>query len=266
MPNVDEYVNENGCLITVPYSHPTNGKCYPYINDDGLFDISLNGASKGSSNPEGYKFDFDFLIDLVLNQTEKYPKARIRCKPDQPLTKSPSRVSISKIDWRPLTTLLIKKLPTTIGLENNISSNNHILSSSYDFDLSRNDERKMILANHSIREGQSEFRKKLIKAQGGTICSISGCGLEDVIQAAHIMPYLGEKDNHVENGLLLRADLHLLFDKMRLGINPDSLEISLSKEAAQDSTYSKFQGVKLKAGYPLSYEALFERWKWFQNS
>jgi predicted restriction endonuclease len=38
------------------------------------------------------------------------------------------------------------------------------------------------------------------------------CDAEDALQAAHIEPYSG-RNNDVTNGLLLRADVHNLFDK-----------------------------------------------------
>ncbi|WP_336979879.1 HNH endonuclease signature motif containing protein [Altererythrobacter fulvus] len=52
-------------------------------------------------------------------------------------------------------------------------------------------------------------------------CAISGCDVREVLEAAHIMPYLGEETNDVRNGLLLRADLHTLFDLGLLKIGPD---------------------------------------------
>jgi HNH endonuclease len=41
----------------------------------------------------------------------------------------------------------------------------------------------------------------------------------DILEAAHISPYRGEEDNHPENGLLLRADLHTLFDHLNAAIH-----------------------------------------------
>lgn len=73
------------------------------------------------------------------------------------------------------------------------------------------DARRKIMREISVRQGQPAFRNALLKAYAGR-CAISGCTVTTVLEAAHIMPYKGEHTNHVSNGLLLRADLHTLFD------------------------------------------------------
>ncbi|MFE9958127.1 HNH endonuclease [Micromonospora sp. NPDC005299] len=72
--------------------------------------------------------------------------------------------------------------------------------------------RRRRLAEVTARQGQADFRRRLIEAYGGR-CAISGCDVEAVLQAAHIDPYNGPATNRVSNGLLLRADLHNLFDR-----------------------------------------------------
>jgi predicted restriction endonuclease len=74
------------------------------------------------------------------------------------------------------------------------------------------------------RRGQTTFRQALVKAYEGR-CAITGCAVLDVLEAAHITPYLGPPSNHVTNGILLRADLHTLFDLLLIAINPGTLEI-----------------------------------------
>jgi hypothetical protein len=71
-----------------------------------------------------------------------------------------------------------------------------------------------------LRQGQKAFREALLSAYQGR-CAISGCDVEQVLEAAHIMPYLGEHTNFVTNGLLLRADLHTLFDLGIIRIKPN---------------------------------------------
>ncbi len=43
--------------------------------------------------------------------------------------------------------------------------------------------------------------------------------------AAHIKAYRGEQDNHPDNGLLLRSDIHTLFDVDLHGIEPEHLQV-----------------------------------------
>lgn len=63
----------------------------------------------------------------------------------------------------------------------------------------------------TVRQGQGEFRDGLLVAYEGR-CAVSGCTTVDALQAAHINDYDGPATNKLSNGLLLRADLHLLFD------------------------------------------------------
>jgi hypothetical protein len=71
-----------------------------------------------------------------------------------------------------------------------------------------------------IRQGQGRFRAELLAAYERR-CAITDCGVEAVLEAAHITPYRGEKTNRVWNGLLLRADIHTLFDLERVTVLPD---------------------------------------------
>ena len=55
-----------------------------------------------------------------------------------------------------------------------------------------------------------------------------GCDVVAVLKATHIMPYRGEETNHPSNGLLLRADLHTLFDVGLLTIDPKTMTVRLA--------------------------------------
>ena len=105
------------------------------------------------------------------------------------------------------------------------------------------DARQRRLSSIVQRQGQPQFRRKLLDAYGGR-CPMTDCDVEDAIEAAHISPYLGAKTNHVKNGLPLRADIHTLFDLHFLSINPDTFEIVISPEIA-NSHYQEIAGRKL---------------------
>lgn len=76
------------------------------------------------------------------------------------------------------------------------------------------------------RRGQPAFRSALIAAHGRR-CVISGCGVLEVLEAAHVEGYATGKTHAIGNGLLLRADLHALFDLGLLGIDPDTMRVVL---------------------------------------
>lgn len=86
------------------------------------------------------------------------------------------------------------------------------------------DARKRVLVALAQREGQPAFRKKLLAAYGNR-CAISGCDLLEALEAAHIVPYWGPQTNHVQNGILMRADLHTLFDRGLFGVDPQTLRL-----------------------------------------
>jgi len=68
------------------------------------------------------------------------------------------------------------------------------------------------------------------------------------LQAAHIKPYAQEGPNNPNNGLLLRQDLHTLFDKGYITI-VDDLHVEVSKRLNEDygngRDYYAFHGQKL---------------------
>ena len=118
------------------------------------------------------------------------------------------------------------------------------------------------------RRGQPAFRNKLIAAYGGR-CAVTGCNALAALEAAHISPYTGPPSDHVTNGLLLRADVHTLFDLDLIGIDPETLAIALAS-AIKETAYSEFRGRKLAApanvaGAP-NHEALVKRWVKFIGS
>jgi hypothetical protein len=94
------------------------------------------------------------------------------------------------------------------------------------------------------RQGQSKFRSELLKAYGGQ-CAITDCDAEAALEAAHIFPYLGTDTNHVKNGLLLRADIHTLFDLYLISIDPDTSKVVVSSTLLNTS-YKELNGKSLK--------------------
>ncbi len=79
------------------------------------------------------------------------------------------------------------------------------------------------------RPGQEEFKKALIEIYG-VKCIISGCDIEEAIEAAHIIPYRNQDSHNIANGLLLRVDLHRLFDKYLLTIHPKTSKVLIAPE------------------------------------
>ena len=74
--------------------------------------------------------------------------------------------------------------------------------------------------NGTARFNQSPFRYALEQAYGR--CAVTGEHSLPALDAAHIVPYGDDVAGHaLENGLLLRADVHRLFDAGYATVTPD---------------------------------------------
>jgi len=82
------------------------------------------------------------------------------------------------------------------------------------------------------RMGQEAFRADVFVAYGGA-CAVTGERTKPVLDAAHIHPY-GEGGTHaVSNGILLRRDLHCLFDLGYVTVRPDGT-FAVSRRLRED--------------------------------
>ncbi len=114
--------------------------------------------------------------------------------------------------------------------------------------ISPEDARRRIEAQIVARQGGKRFREEALK-RFDRQCAITGCGVVEVLEAAHIVPYLGEHTNTPDNALLLRADLHTLFDRELVTIDPATLQVRVHPSLL-NTPYGEYhgQGVKLGAG------------------
>lgn len=94
------------------------------------------------------------------------------------------------------------------------------------------------------RRGQKDFRIALSKLYGET-CAITGHGPKDVLEAAHIQPHSVDGRNSIDNGLLLRADIHTLFDLNLISVEPKTLKIVISSQL-EGSPYVDLKGRLLR--------------------
>ncbi len=70
------------------------------------------------------------------------------------------------------------------------------------------------------RLGQGSFRVVVTDAYDRR-CAITGERVLPVLEAAHVRPYSAGGAHRIDNGLLLRSDLHTLFDRGYLTVTPD---------------------------------------------
>lgn len=98
------------------------------------------------------------------------------------------------------------------------------------------------------RLGQGGFRVVVLDEYQRR-CSITGEKTVPVLEAAHIQPYAELGPHEISNGILLRSDLHTLFDKGYMTITSDyRVEVSrrIREEFSNGRDYYALHGCELK--------------------
>ncbi len=88
-------------------------------------------------------------------------------------------------------------------------------------------------ALHKVRQGQGTFRVQVTDAYHRQ-CAVSREHSLPVLEAAHIIEWSDTHINDVTNGILLRADIHKLFDAGYVTIDPDGYRFVVSKRLKED--------------------------------
>lgn len=105
------------------------------------------------------------------------------------------------------------------------------------------EERRM--ARLKARPLQRAFREALLQTYSGR-CVVSGCTVPEALEAAHIAPHTGDPIwDQAENGLLLRRDLHSLFDEFLWSLDPRNGSLQVS-EKLKSTGYAKLAGRKIR--------------------
>ncbi|WP_019204337.1 HNH endonuclease signature motif containing protein [Tsukamurella sp. 1534] len=109
------------------------------------------------------------------------------------------------------------------------------------------------------REGQDLFREKLLDAYGGR-CALSGTAVEGTLDGAHIIEHRDNGVNECWNGLLLRADIHRLFDRSLIRVRSRGrIEVDLSLAGTEYATFTRLRQPLKAENQPLR-SAFAHRW------
>ena len=112
------------------------------------------------------------------------------------------------------------------------------------------------------RRGQRRFREILLQSYQET-CQVTGFTGVEALEAAHIVPYAAGQyqANDPTNGLLLRADIHTLFDLDLLKVDPNGLKVRIM-EPLHSTSYMRYHDAELRTSNDLqpSLQALASRW------
>lgn len=118
-----------------------------------------------------------------------------------------------------------------------------------------------------IRRGQNKLRENLFYLYN-EMCCITKTSVKEILHACHITPHSISGYNNTANALLLRSDIHDLFDSDLIGINPHNLKV-VTSGALHKSEYAKFNGVSLSRridGKSPDIDALKQRWDTFRST
>ncbi len=95
------------------------------------------------------------------------------------------------------------------------------------------------------RRGHPSFRHALLEAYEYR-CAITNFNAIDALEATCIVPYRGKLTHDPSNGLLLRADIHTLFDLGKMAIDTGTMSVVMTDDLMQTS-------YRILAGRPLRY-------------
>jgi putative restriction endonuclease len=69
------------------------------------------------------------------------------------------------------------------------------------------------------RLGQQAFKGVVLHSYHG-LCAVTGSKIRPVLEAAHIRPVTRGGEHRLDNGVLLRSDVHTMFDRGYLAVDP----------------------------------------------
>lgn len=104
-------------------------------------------------------------------------------------------------------------------------------------------------ALRETRPDQQAFRRKVAE-RDGLECAITGCSIPEILGAAHLDPRAPSGSDDPANGMILRADIHRLFDAGLLSIDAAGI-VSISV-AVTDPEYRRFQDAAASTGVDLA--------------
>jgi hypothetical protein len=117
------------------------------------------------------------------------------------------------------------------------------------------DERQHIYTQVEIRQNQRKFRELVFDNCGGR-CVITG--LMVVLEAAHLVPFADGGVDTFDNGLLMRVDIHRLFDAGYMAINPADMSAHFITAG-----YAEYEGRIINTRKPVNPAYLAARWEAF---
>ncbi|CAM3498820.1 HNH endonuclease signature motif containing protein [Nocardioides dubius] len=96
-----------------------------------------------------------------------------------------------------------------------------------------------------VRRGQRPFRDHLLELQG-ELCALTGEAPARILEAGHLYSYAELGVHHKHGGLLLRRDIHRLFDDGWLAIDPSRHTIDVAESLGRFPQYAWLAGKRVR--------------------
>ncbi len=191
-------------------------RLYPYKKHQkvtGRYGYALTGPGEKDRNGQGtYTEDLAFVIRRVVIDGWKVRAKTVDSKRNASYAIGKTAIAGYEINKKYLTLVSGAAIsPLKIIAETEPKSIDEAAEDKSSIDTQSNVVDERALREILTRRGQPEFRRKMLSIFGGRCC-ITGCDVQDVLEAAHIMPHVEGQDYSADNGLLMRSDIHTLFD------------------------------------------------------
>lgn len=146
-----------------------------------------------------------------------------------------SQQSLRPLNWGAFRAALARRIPPRLTERVTNTVHDHIASEGHRKALTR------------ARRGQSQFRNQLL-ANFGENCAITGPCPAVTLEAAHLYSYAEFGKHYEYGGLLLRRDVHRLFDRGDVAIHPRSLRIDVDPYVSSFEDYGRLAGQTVRVG------------------
>jgi hypothetical protein len=252
--NIPEYAGSH------PFSKGQNPKFYKEIGDTAegktgrtdFFEKNVVGLYVSLGRPVPYAFrTMDGLIRSLDAGCVKF-----LCNREPPEIDLIRDADGYIVAVKPLAPLLARLEPIQNALTQPYSG---LRSLNLPFDLSNPvDERRRVLSEQAVRDGAVEFRRDVFAAWESR-CAICRVAVPEVLEAAHIYPYLGIKTNDLRNAILLKSDLHILFDAHLISLESVGPRLVIrTSQTLSDTPYAKYDGQMIRLPIALMHQPASE--------
>lgn len=102
-----------------------------------------------------------------------------------------------------------------------------------------------VSATVRVRVGQSSFRRNLLRHQKA-VCAFTGAAPEQILEAGHLYSYAELGVHHEHGGLLMRRDIHRLFDEGLIGIHPETHTVVVTSDLSDFPQYAILNGSPIR--------------------